>query len=135
MDSAFTLSIDWLAFTVLASNPQETMKVLGGDWSRAKGGFRGYPLSWIRSDGRTAGVGKLGTNAPRRPNEIHVDLSGGLVSALTLDQVRVLLKWIHEQQGHVTRMDCALDDRAGPFRWPPFDKPSQTVTASPGLLR
>ena len=31
MDSAFTLSIDWLAFTVLASNPQETMKVLGGE--------------------------------------------------------------------------------------------------------
>jgi hypothetical protein len=39
MDSTFTLSIDWLAFTVLASNPQETMKVLGGEWSRAKGGF------------------------------------------------------------------------------------------------
>ena len=31
------------------------------------------------------GVGKLGTNAPRRPNEIHVDLSGGLASALTLE--------------------------------------------------
>ena len=50
MDSAFTLSIDWLAFTVLASRPQETMKVRGGEWSKAKGGFRGYPLSWIRSD-------------------------------------------------------------------------------------
>ena len=44
MDSAFTLSIDWLAFTVLASRPQETMKVLGGEWSKAKGGFQGYPL-------------------------------------------------------------------------------------------
>ena len=76
MDSGFTLTIDWLAFTVLASNPQETMRVLGGDWSKAKGGFRGYPLSWMRSDG-LRGVGKLGTNAPRRPNEIHVDLSGG----------------------------------------------------------
>jgi phage replication initiation protein len=43
----------------------------------------------------------------------HGDLSGGLVSALTLDQVRALLKWVHEQQGHVTRLDCALDDRAG----------------------
>jgi hypothetical protein len=83
----FTLTIDWLAFTVLASNPQETMKVLGGDWSKAKGGFRGYPLSWMRVDG-LRGVGKLGTNAPRRPNEIHVDLSGGLASALTLDQIR-----------------------------------------------
>ncbi len=112
MESTFTLTVDWLAFTVLASNPQETMKVLGGDWSRAKGGFRGYPLSWIRSDG-AQGVGKLGTNAPRRPNEIHVDLSGGLVSALSLEQIRALLRWVHEQQGHVTRIDCALDDRAG----------------------
>ena len=60
MDSSFTLTIDWLAFTVLASNPQETMKVLGGDWSKAKGGFRGYPLSWMRADG-LRGVGKLGT--------------------------------------------------------------------------
>jgi phage replication initiation protein len=57
MDSGFTLTIDWLAFTVLASNPQETMKVLGGDWSKAKGGFRGYPLSWMRVDG-LRGVGK-----------------------------------------------------------------------------
>ena len=112
MDSAFTLSVDWLAFTVLASNPQETMQVLGGEWSKARGGFRGYPLSWIKWDGMH-GVGKLGTNAPRRPNEIHVDLSGGLVSALTLEQIAVLLKWVHAQQGHVTRIDCALDDRAG----------------------
>ena len=112
MDSGFTLTIDWLAFTVLASNPEETMRVLGGDWSKAKGGFRGYPLSWMRSDG-LRGVGKLGTNAPRRPNEIHVDLSGGLASALTLDQIRTLLQWVHKQQGHVTRIDCALDDRAG----------------------
>jgi hypothetical protein len=111
MDSAFTLSIDWLAVAVLASRPQETMKVLEGEWSKAKGGFRGYPLSLIRSDG-LHGVGKLGTNAPRRPNEIHVGLSGGLVSALTLEQIAVLLKWVHERQGHVTGIDCALDDRA-----------------------
>ncbi len=30
MDSSFTLTVDWLAFTVLASNLQEAMKVLGG---------------------------------------------------------------------------------------------------------
>jgi hypothetical protein len=122
MDSGFTLTIDWLAFTVLASNPQETMKVLGGDWSKAKGGFRGYPLSWMRVDG-LRGVGKLGTNAPRRPNEIHVDLSGGLASALTLDQIRTLLQWVHKQQGHVTRIDCALDDRASDrCRWRQSEK-------------
>ena len=50
MDSGFTLTIDWLAFTVLASNPQETMKVLGGDWSRAKGGSG--PAYRFESDAR-----------------------------------------------------------------------------------
>jgi phage replication initiation protein len=110
MDSPFTLTIDWLAFTVLAATAEETMRILGGDWSKAKAGFRGYPLSWIRADG-VRGVGKLGTRAPRRPNEIHVDLSGGIVSTLTLEQIRHLLRWIEEQQGHLTRIDCALDDR------------------------
>jgi phage replication initiation protein len=131
MDSSFTLTIDWLAFTVLATNPQETMKVLGGDWSKAKGGFRGYPLSWMRADG-LRGVGKLGTNAPRRPNEIHVDLSGGLASALTLDQIRTLLKWVHAQQGHVTRIDCALDDRAGTV---PVSTIREAVSASQCVTR
>ena len=56
----------------------------------------------MRADG-LRGVGKLGTNAPRRPNEIHVDLSGGLASAPTLDQIRTLLKWVHKQQGHMSR--------------------------------
>ena len=42
-------------------------------------------------------------SARMRPNEIHVDLSGGLISTLTLDQVRVLLKWVNDQQGQVTR--------------------------------
>ena len=81
----------------------------------SQGGFRGYPFSWMRTDG-LRGVGKLGTNAPRRPNEIHVDLSGGQVSALTLDQIRTRLKWVHTQQGHVTRIDCALDDQARTVR-------------------
>jgi hypothetical protein len=56
MDSSFTLTIDWLAFTVLATNPQETMKVLGGDWSKAKGGFRGYPL--VLDEGRRSARGR-----------------------------------------------------------------------------
>ncbi len=110
MDSPFTLTIDWLAFTVLAATAEETMRILGGDWSKAKAGFRGYPLSWIREDG-LRGVGKLGTRAPRRPNEIHVDLSGGIVSTFSLEQIHHLLDWIEEQQGHLTRIDCALDDR------------------------
>ena len=60
--SPFTLMIDWLAFTVPDSQPQDAMEILGGDWSRAKAGFRGYPISWITVDG-LRGVGKLGATA------------------------------------------------------------------------
>jgi phage replication initiation protein len=108
MESGFTLSIDWLAFTVLASNPQETMKVLGGDWSKAKGGFRGYPLSWMRV-GRPARGRQTWAPMPLGVRMKSMwTLSGGLASALTLDQIRTLLQWVHAQQGHVTRIDCAL---------------------------
>ncbi|MEX5217493.1 MAG: replication initiation factor domain-containing protein [Nitrospira sp.] len=112
MEWPFTLSIDWLAFTVRVVTPREVMEAVGGQWSRAKGGFRGYPVSWIRQDG-VRGVGKLGSGARGRPGETHVDLSGGIVGAQALDQVQSPLKWIQEKQGHVTRIDCALDDRQG----------------------
>jgi hypothetical protein len=134
MDSGFTLTIDWLAFTVLASNPQETMKVLGGDWSKAKGGFRGYPLSWMRVDG-LRGVGKLGTNAPRRPNEIHVDLSGGLASALTRDQIRTLLGGCMLNRGMSRALIAPLMTEQARCRWRPSEKRSRQASASLGRLK
>ena len=74
MDSGFTLTrLIGLAFTVLASNPQETM-VPVGDW-QGQGGFVAS-LSWMRVDGC---VGRqLGTNALDARNEIHVGSVGGL---------------------------------------------------------
>lgn len=110
--SPFTLTIDWLAFTIPAGQAKEIMTLLGGEWTLNKTGFRGYPVSWIRADG-ARGVGKLGTAAPRKPWEVHVDLSAGIVSAWEMDRVRSILKWIYAQQGQVTRIDCALDDRLG----------------------
>jgi hypothetical protein len=63
MESSFTLTIDWLAFTVLASNPQETMRVLGGDWSRAKGWLP--RLSVVLDEGRrSARGGQIGHERP-----------------------------------------------------------------------
>ena len=107
---SFTLTIDWLAFTLPESSPQEVLRVLGGDWVRGKAGFRGYPISWITSEG-ARGVGKLGTGAPRKVLEVHVDLSAGIVSTWPTEKVRAVLRWILDHQGHVTRIDCALDDR------------------------
>ncbi len=106
----FTLTIDWLAFTLPESSAQEVMRVLGGDWVRGKAGFRGYPVSWITSEG-SRGVGKLGTGAPRSILEVHVDLSAGIVSTWPTEKVREVLRWIRAHEGHVTRIDCALDDR------------------------
>lgn len=106
----FTLTIDWLAFTLPEASAHDVMKVIGGEWSRGKAGFRGYPLSWILAD-PSRGVGLLGTGAPRRAREVHVDLSAGIVSSWELPKVRAILQWIVQQQGHFTRLDCALDDR------------------------
>lgn len=107
----FTLTVDWLAFTLPIGSVQDTIQVLEGEWTKTEGGFRRYPLSWITaSTGR--GVGKLGTGAPRAPREVHVDLSGGIVASWPIEKVRTILQWVLSHDGHFTRLDCALDDRA-----------------------
>jgi DNA relaxase NicK len=110
MSLPFTLTIDWLAFTLPACSIQDTMEMVGGDWTKGPTGFRGYPASWI-STSASRGVGKLGTGAPRAPLEVHVDLSAGIVAPWPSGKVRTVLQWIVKQDGHLTRLDCALDDR------------------------
>ena len=109
MSSPFTLTIDWLAFTLPSGSARETMEMLGGDWTKSDTGFRGYPASWITA-GAGRGVGKLGTGAPRAPLEVQVDLSAGIVAPWPAGKVRTVLQWIMKQEGHLTRLDCALDD-------------------------
>jgi len=110
MSSPFTLTIDWLAFTLPSGSAQDTMQMLGGDWTKSETGFRGYPTSWITTSA-SRGVGKLGTRAPRAPLEVHVDLSAVIVAPWPTEKVRTVLQWILKQDGHLTRLDCALDDR------------------------
>ena len=80
MSFPFTLTIDWLAFTLPSGSVEDTMHILGGDWTKSEVGFRGYPLSWL-SAGAGRGVGKLGTGALRAPREVHVDLSAWIVAS------------------------------------------------------
>ena len=110
MSSPFSLTIDWLSFTLPSGTVKETMEILEGEWIKSQSGFRGYPLSWmtVASD---RGVGKLGTGAPRAPLEVHVDLSAGIVSSWPSAKVRTVLQWVLSCEGHLTRLDCALDDR------------------------
>ena len=90
MSSPFTLTIDWLSFTLPTGTVKDTMDVLEGEWTKSPSGFRGYPLSWMT----VASVGKLGTGAPRSPLEVHVDLSAGIVSAWPTSKVRRVLQWV-----------------------------------------
>jgi phage replication initiation protein len=106
----FTMTTDWLAFTLPSSSVHDVTQVLGGDWTKGNGGYRGYPLSWVLAGG-TRGTGKIGIGAPRSPREVHVDLSAGIVSAWPVDKIKAVLQWVFDHNGHLTRIDCALDDR------------------------
>lgn len=39
MISPFTLTLDWLAFTVPDASIHDTMEVLGGSWTKGQTGF------------------------------------------------------------------------------------------------
>jgi DNA relaxase NicK len=106
----FTQTIDWLSFTLPEMAVEELTKRIGGDWFDSEKGFRGYPSAKLMTQGK-GGVGKLGTGAPRRPREVHVDLSGGIVSQWDEATLKDMLTWLFTQRGHVTRIDVALDDR------------------------
>ena len=36
MSSPFTVTIDWLAFTLPSGSVQDTMQMVGGDWTKSK---------------------------------------------------------------------------------------------------
>ena len=55
----------------------------------------------------------MGTGMPHRTREVHVSLSGEIVSAWEPDKVQAICRWINELKGHGTRVDVALDDRTG----------------------
>ena len=110
MSSPFTVTIDWLAFTLPVATASETMRALRGDWTKGERGFRGYPVSWMIAGGGR-GIGMLGTGALRAPGEVHVDLSAGIVASWPQEKMRSVLQWIFSKGGHLTRIDCALDDR------------------------
>lgn len=131
MSSPFTLTIDWLSFTVPSGKVKDIMEVLEGEWIKSQAGFRGYPLCWmtVASD---RGVAKLGTGAPRAPLEVHVDLSAGIVSAWPTTKVRTVLQWVFKYEGHLTRLDCALDDRTSTV---PLNTIKQAIEAGQCITR
>ncbi len=85
---------------------------MGGEWFEAATGFRGYPVCWMTNH-EPSWRRQARTGAPRKAKEIHVDLSAGIVSTWEETKIRKCLAWIFARGGHITRMDVALDDRAG----------------------
>jgi len=131
MPGLFTQTIDWLAFTVPNATVEAIQQLVGGDWITVDDGFRGYPMQWIMKQGRQ-GVGKLGTGAHRNGKEVHVDLSGGIVSTWEEAKVRQVLSWIMSNDGHLTRMDLALDDREATV---PVDRVRRAFEAGQAVTR
>ena len=107
----FTLTMDYLAFTVPSTTLEEVTALLGGDWTKVEAGYLGYPLCWV-TEGESRGTGKIGMGAPRKLHEAHVDLTSGVVASWPSEKMQAVLIWIKEKGGHLTRIDCALDDRA-----------------------
>jgi len=108
----FLFSVDWLAFTVPGSTVEDVQQRVGGDWMELEKGFNGYPRAWLcLSTG--GGSGRMGTGMPHRAREVHVSLSGEIVSAWKQEKVQATCRWIKELKGHGTRIDLALDDRTG----------------------
>lgn len=110
--SVWTCVIGWFRFTVPTATVEEIMALVGGDWIKDQKGFQGYAQAWL-SRGTTGGLGRIGTGAKRNPREVHVDLSQELLSGWTYDQFKQVSSWIVEKNGHLGRIDVALDDRSG----------------------
>ena len=77
-DRIVTATLDELAFTVPQATVDEIGPIIGRDWFETTTGFRGYPTCWLTNQ-RQHGVGQLVTGAPRKPKEVHVDLSAVIV--------------------------------------------------------
>ncbi len=108
----FLFSVDWLAFTVPGSSAKEAQERVGGDWMELEKGFNGYPRAWMCLS-TAGGSGRIGTGMLHRTADVHVSLSGEIVSAWDPEKVQAVCKWVTEKKGHGTRVDLALDDRAG----------------------
>ncbi|MEP6959008.1 MAG: hypothetical protein ABI980_09795 [Nitrospirota bacterium] len=97
----FLFTVDWLAFTVPSSTVEDVQQLVGGEWMQLETGFNGYPRAWLcLSTG--GGSGRMGTGMPHRAREVHVSLSGEIVSAWEPDKVQAICSWINELKGHGT---------------------------------
>ncbi len=85
---------------------------MGGEWIELEKGFNGYPRAWLCLS-TAGGRGRIGTGMPHHTKDVHVSLSGEIVSGWEPEKIQAVCKWVNEKKGHGTRVDLALDDRTG----------------------
>jgi DNA relaxase NicK len=124
------MTIDHLAFTVKGSTSKEVQHLLGGDWVMRKG-WRGYANSWERREGEA--VTLMGANMPGYPGQVHVQLAGAASKSMPLGAMQSLMHWVKKvKQGHVTRVDIAMDDFSGLLK---VDQVEQAIEAGKMVTR
>lgn len=105
--------VDWVAFTLPATNGLEVVNSLCGIIQPRKYGMRGYTHS-----GTICGSGSVGW-APQRPEQgVHVVLPATALAWLAewnpaYKDVEGLLVYLLDLGAKITRLDVALDDRRG----------------------
>ena len=103
----FLFSVDWLAFTVPSSTVEEVQQRVGGEWMEMEKGFNGYPRAWLCLSAG-GGSGRIGTGMPHRAREVHVSLSGEIVSAWEPEKVQAICRWIKELERAWDPRGCRL---------------------------
>jgi hypothetical protein len=107
------MTLDWLAFTLPFDDGLKSAEFLFGELTPRPVGTKGY------SHSAELPCGGVVSWSPERPEQkVHVELGGrGLGRAAELDaslkDIKHVLKWIQDVDGVITRVDFALDDRAG----------------------
>jgi phage replication initiation protein len=110
---SFTLTLDYFRFTLPNATAEDVTTRVRADWTESDGGFRGYPKMQV-APVANGGLGRIGYGKPKRPHEVHVDLTGGFLAGWTYEELRSLASWVvDEKGGHVGRLDNAFDDRQG----------------------
>jgi phage replication initiation protein len=86
---------------------------------------------WTRREGEA--VTMMGAHMKGCPGQVHVQLAGGASKVMALEEVKTLMHWVKvEKQGHVTRVDIALDDHTGLFN---VDEVEQAIDAGKMVTR
>ena len=108
--SGFEVAIDWLRFTLPSIDVQEVLSRFVGTFNETSVTRNGYTKGFFLQN---ADKGQLAVFTGKKGSrEVHVDISGKVVSGWTYEYIQELCKFVREKSGHFGRIDVAFDDKA-----------------------